>query len=61
MTGAFLGLVAGLAVATLGQGNSQFGTLQVLGLFGFTGAGAGALLAGGVAVVLEQRSVKRSS
>lgn len=59
VTGALLGLVVGLALATFGRSSREFGALSVLGLFGVAGAGAGLLLGGAVAMLFEQRSLKR--
>jgi hypothetical protein len=53
LTGAVLGLLTGLALATFGAAPTATGGLGVLGYFAALGTFLGALLAGTLAVVVE--------
>jgi len=56
VTGALLGLVAGLLITTLGPSSETSGGAQELILLGATGAALGGLLGGIVFLMVERRS-----
>jgi len=56
LTGAATGLLVGFAISVLGPGDTRYGDVATLGFLGLVCAGAGLLLGGLVAVLLDRRT-----
>jgi len=56
LTGGAAGLLTGFALSIFGPGDTRYGDVATLGFLGLVCAGAGLLLGGLVAVLVDKRS-----